>query len=208
MVQELRYMSHPWHGIEIGENAPDILTAFIEIVPKDTVKYELDKKSGWLKVDRPQLFSNVVPALYGFIPQTLCDIQVGNFCMEKTGRLNITGDQDPMDILVLEEKNIENGGILVQAIPIGGFRMIDKNEADDKIIAVMKGDAIYGNYTDISQLGDSIINRLKHYFLTYKDMPGSLEKRAVEISAVYGRNEACEVIRRSQVDYKNRFAPL
>jgi len=205
MAQDLRYMLHPWHGIEIGENAPDILTAFIEIVPRDTVKYEVDKKSGWLKVDRAQLFSNVVPALYGFIPQTLCDIKVGEFCMEKTGRLNITGDQDPMDILVLEEKNIENGGILVQAIPIGGFRMIDKNEADDKIIAVMKGDAIYGKYTDISQLNDSIINRLKHYFLTYKDMPGSTEKRMVEISAVYGRAEALEVIRRSQADYKNRF---
>ena len=107
MAQDLRYMLHPWHGIEIGENAPGVLTAFIEIVPKDTVKYEVDKKSGWLKVDRPQLFSNVVPALYGFIPQTLCDVQVGNFCMEKTGRLNIMGDQDPMDILVLEEKNNE-----------------------------------------------------------------------------------------------------
>ena len=205
MNQELRYKSHPWHGIEIGENAPAILTAFIEIVPKDTVKYEVDKKSGWLKVDRPQLFSNVVPALYGFIPQTLCDIKVGNYCMERTGRKNIIGDQDPMDILVLEEKNIETGGILVQAIPIGGFRMIDKDEADDKIIAVMKGDAIYGDYTDISQLGQSIINRLKHYFLTYKDMPGSTEKRKVEIAAVYGREEAYEVIRHSQADYKNRF---
>jgi inorganic pyrophosphatase len=208
MNQELRYMSHPWHGIEIGENAPDVVTAFIEIVPKDTMKYEVDKKSGWLKVDRAQLFSNIVPALYGFIPKTLCDTQVGNFCMEKTGRQNINGDQDPMDILVLEEKNIENGGILVQAIPIGGFRMIDKNEADDKIIAVMKGDAIYGNYTDISQLSIAIINRLKHYFLTYKDMPGSTEKRMVEISAVYGRDEACEVIRRSINDYKNRFPDL
>jgi inorganic pyrophosphatase len=208
MNQELKYMSHPWHGIEIGARAPEILTAFIEIVPKDTVKYEVDKKSGWLKVDRAQLFSNVVPALYGFIPQTLCDILVGNFCMEKTGRKNISGDQDPMDILVLEEKNIENGGILVQAIPIGGFRMIDKDEADDKIIAVMKGDAIYGNYTDISQLSDSIINRLKHYFLTYKDMPGSTEKRKVEISAVYGKDEAYEVIRRSVTDYKNRFPGL
>lgn len=208
MTQDLRYTLHPWHGVDIGEKAPDILTAFIEIVPTDTVKYEVDKKSGWLKVDRAQLFSNVVPALYGFIPQTLCDIKVGEFCMQKTGRLNITGDQDPMDILVLEEKNIENGGILVQAIPIGGFRMIDRNEADDKIIAVMKGDAIYGSYTDISQLSDSIINRLKHYFLTYKDMPGSIEKRMVEISAVYGREEAYEVIRRSQADYKNRFGEI
>ena len=208
MSQELRFQLHPWHGVEIGEQAPAILTAFIEIVPRDTVKYEVDKKSGWLKVDRPQLFSNVVPALYGFIPQTLCDKEVGKYCMEKTGRENINGDQDPMDILVLEEKNIENGGILVQAIPIGGFRMIDKNEADDKIIAVMKGDAIYGNYTDISQLSDSVINRLKHYFLTYKDMPGTGEKRKVEIAAVYGQAEACEVIQKSIADYKNRFPGL
>lgn len=201
----MQYKSHPWHGISFGENFPDVLTAFIEIVPADTVKYEIDKASGWLKVDRPQLFSNVVPALYGFIPQTLCDVEVGKFCMTKTGKQNIKGDQDPMDILVLEEKNIQNGGILVQAIPIGGFRMIDKNEADDKIIAVMKDDAVYGKYKDISELNESIVNRLKHYFLTYKDLPGSTEKRKVEIAAVYGREEALEVIRQSAVDYKNRF---
>jgi len=169
------------------------------------MKYEVDKKTGWLKIDRPQLFSNVVPALYGFIPQTLCDIEVGKFCMEKTGRQNINGDQDPMDILVLEEKNIHSGGILVQAIPIGGIRMIDKNEADDKIIAVMKGDAIYGGITDISQLYETVLNRIRHYFLTYKDMPFSGEKRQVEIAAVYGKDEAYEVIRRSMTDYKNRF---
>ena len=200
-----KYKAHPWHGVEMGSEAPMLLTAFIEIVPADTVKYEIDKASGWLKVDRPQLFSNVVPALYGFIPQTLCDIEVGKFCMAKTGKQNIIGDQDPMDILVLEEKNIQNGGILIQAIPIGGFRMIDKNEADDKIIAVMKDDAVYGKYKDISELSESIVNRLKHYFLTYKDLPGSTEKRKVEITAVYGREEALEVIRQSAIDYKNRF---
>jgi inorganic pyrophosphatase len=205
MAEAIKYKSHPWHGIDIGENAPEILTAFIEIVPTDTMKYEVDKKSGWLKIDRPQQFSNVVPALYGFIPQTLCDTEVGRFCMEKTGRTGINGDQDPMDIIVLEEKNIHNGGILVQAIPIGGFRMIDKNEADDKIIAVMKGDAIYGHIKDASELPEVIIDRLKHYFLTYKDMPGSHERRKVEISAVYGKEEAYEVIRRSVTDYKNRF---
>jgi inorganic pyrophosphatase len=202
----MQYKSHPWHGISFGENFPEVLTAFIEIVPADTVKYEIDKASGWLKVDRPQLFSNVVPALYGFIPQTLCDVEVGKFCVTKTGKQNIIGDQDPMDILVLEEKNIENGGILVQAIPIGGLRMIDRNEADDKIIAVMKGDAIYGNYTDLGQLSEAIINRIKHYFLTYKDMPGGAEKRKVEIAAVYGREEALEVIKYSMQDYQNRFA--
>jgi inorganic pyrophosphatase len=201
----MKYKSHPWHGIDPGSKFPDILTAFIEIVPADTVKYEIDKASGWLKVDRPQLYSNIVPALYGFIPQTLCDAEVGKYCMEKTGKQNIKGDQDPMDILVLEEKNIQNGGILVQAIPIGGFRMIDKNEADDKIIAVMKDDAVYGKYTDLSQLAASIVNRLKHYFLTYKDIPDSHEKREVEIAAIYGRDEALEVIRRSRQDYKARF---
>jgi inorganic pyrophosphatase len=203
-----QYKAHPWHGISYGENFPEVLTAFIEIVPTDTVKYEIDKASGWLKVDRPQLYSNIVPALYGFIPQTLCDTEVGNFCMAKTGRAGIIGDQDPMDILVLEEKNIQSGGILVQAIPIGGFRMIDKNEADDKIIAVLKNDAVYGKYTDISQLPESIVNRLKHYFLTYKDLPDSDKDRVVEIAAVYGREEALEVIRQSGIDYNNRFNGL
>jgi inorganic pyrophosphatase len=205
MEQKNKYQAHPWHGIETGPEAPEVVTAFIEIVSSDNMKYEVDKKTGWLKIDRPQLFSNVVPALYGFIPQTLCDVEVGKFCMEKTGRTGINGDQDPMDILVLEEKNIHSGGILVQAIPIGGIRMIDKNEADDKIIAVMKGDAIYGHLTDISELYETVLNRLKHYFLTYKDMPFSGEKRQVEIAAVYGKDEAYEVIRRSMKDYKARF---
>lgn len=200
------YKAHPWHGISYGENFPDVLTAFIEIVPTDTVKYEIDKASGWLKVDRPQLYSNIVPALYGFIPQTLCDIKVGEYCMAKTGQTGIIGDQDPMDLLVLTEKTIPNGGILVQAIPIGGFRMIDKHEADDKIIAVMKDDAVYGHITDISQLDEKIVNRLKHYFLTYKDLPGAVEKKRVEIAATYGREEALEVIKESALDYKARFA--
>ena len=68
----LRYKSHPWHGVEIGPNAPTVVTCFIEMVPTDTVKYEVDKVSGYLRLDRPQKYSNVVPALYGFIPQTFC----------------------------------------------------------------------------------------------------------------------------------------
>jgi inorganic pyrophosphatase len=205
MKEHLKYMLHPWHGVEAGDNTPEIVTAFIEIVPTDTIKYEIDKKSGWLKVDRPQQFSNIVPALYGFIPQTLCDIKVGEYCMLQTGRKNIIGDQDPMDILVLSEKTFPNGGCLVQAIPIGGFRMIDKNEADDKIIAVMQGDAVYGGYTDISQLSESVVQRLKHYFLTYKDMPGA-DNRKVEIADVYGKQQAQEVIKHSIEDYRNRFS--
>ena len=122
----------------------------------------------------------------------------------KTGKENIRGDQDPLDILVLTEKNISTGGILIQAIPIGGLLMIDKNEADDKIIAVMKDDAVYGNIKDLSELNEKQLNRLKHYFLTYKDMPGA-KTRTVEIASVYGKEEAHEVIRKSCSDYQNRF---
>ena len=160
----LRYKSHPWHGIDIGEKAPEIVTAFIEIIPSDTVKYEIDKKSGYLKVDRPQKFSNIVPALYGFVPKTICKDEVARECMKHTGYKNIVGDDDPLDICVLTEREITHGNIIVKAIPIGGFRMIDGGEADDKIIAVLKGDAMYGEWDDISKVPERIINRLKHYF--------------------------------------------
>jgi inorganic pyrophosphatase len=204
MNEHLKYQLHPWHGVALGDNSPSICTAFIEIVPTDTIKYEVDKPSGILKVDRPQQFSNVFPALYGFLPQTFCDIEVGKFCMEKTGRTGILGDQDPLDIIVLTEKIIARGGILVQAIPIGGFRMIDQNQADDKIIAIMKGDEVYGGWKDITNVNEAILMRLKHYFLTYKKGPNDTDNR-VQIDAIYGKDEAYEVIRRSQTDYQNKY---
>lgn len=202
----LRYKSHPWHGIEIGANAPEIVTAFIEIIPSDTVKYEIDKRTGYLKVDRPQKFSNIVPALYGFVPQTYCKENVAAFCMEKTGRTGIVGDDDPLDICVLTEREITHGDIIVQAIPIGGFRMIDNGEADDKIIAVLKHDDVYGQWNDIAQLPPSIVNRLKHYFLTYKQLPGG--KQQCEITHVYGREEALAVIEASRKDYQAAYGDL
>lgn len=202
----LRYKSHPWHGIDIGDQAPEVLNTFIEITPHDAVKYEIDKATGYLKVDRPQKFSNIVPALYGFIPQTYCTDSVAELCMEKTGRKDIVGDNDPLDICVLTERNISHGDILVPAIPIGGFRMIDGGEADDKIIAVLKGDEVYANWKDISDCPPSIIRRLKHYFLTYKQMPG--QESTTEITHTYGREEALEVIRRSQKDYENTYGDL
>lgn len=178
--------------------------SFIEMTPSDSVKYEIDKDSGFIKVDRPQKFSNIVPALYGFIPQTYCDNEVAKFCMEKTGKVNIKGDGDALDICVLTERNITHGNIIVPAIPIGGFRMIDNNESDDKIIAILKGDQIYGQWNDIEDCPISLINRLKHYFLTYKNIPGE-ETAKVEISHIYNKEEAFEIIRRSQKDYKNKF---
>lgn len=199
-----KFKSHPWHGISIGNNAPNIVTAFIEIVPTDTVKYEIDKESGYLKIDRPQKFSNVVPTLYGFIPKTYCDAKVAEFAAMKSGKVVSKGDGDPLDICVLSEKTITHGDIILQAIPIGGFRLIDKGEADDKIIAVMKADEVFESWKDISDCTDAVIDRLKHYFLTYKNIPGT-EKPTCEITHIYGREEAYEVIKRSQEDYKNKF---
>jgi inorganic pyrophosphatase len=198
------YKAHPWHGIPIGENVPNIVTAYIEIVPADTVKYEIDKLTGYRKVDRPQKFSNYVPALYGFVPQTFCGDKIRQYAEQKSGKAVIRGDGDPLDICVLTERNITSGDIILEAIPVGGFRMIDRGEADDKIIAVLKNDEIYGHYQDINQCPESLINRIKHYFLTYKNMP-SHENKAVEITHTYGALEAREIILLSREDYLIKF---
>ncbi len=202
----LRYKSHPWHGVEIGKNAPDILTCFVEMVSTDTVKYEVDKESGYLKIDRPQKYSNVLPAMYGFIPQTLSGKRTAEFAVEKSGKTDLIGDGDPLDICILTEKSISHGDILVEATPIGGFRMIDNNQADDKIIAVLKDDAMYGAMTDLSECPEPVVERLKHYFLTYKDLPNT--KLDVEITHTYNSDEAKEVIRRTIEDYRIKFENL
>lgn len=202
----LRYKSHPWHGVEVGPDAPEIIMCYIEMVPTDTVKYEVDKISGYLRIDRPQKYSNVVPALYGFIPQTYSGSKVAEFAMEKSGLKDIQGDSDPVDICILTEKDIVHGDILARVRPIGGFRMIDGNEADDKIVAVLNNDAFYSTYKDISELPELVTDRLKHYFLTYKDLPGN--KAETEITNTYGVEEAHEVIRRSMDDYHEKFAGL
>ncbi len=202
-----RLRAHPWHGVSIGPDAPERVTAYIEIVPSDTVKYELDKDSGILKVDRPQQFSNVYPTLYGLIPQTYCGDRVAEFCMERAMRTGIVGDGDPLDVCVLAEKTITHGDILLPVTPIGGLRMIDGNEADDKIIAVMRGDAIYGHMHDLHECPPALVDRLRHYFLTYKDAPGA-KARKTEITHVFGREDALEVIERSMADYIDRFGAV
>jgi Inorganic pyrophosphatase len=202
----LRYKSHPWHGISLGKTAPQVVAAFIEMVPTDTVKYEVDKVTGYLRLDRPQKYSNVIPALYGFLPQTYCGDTVAALSRERLNNDDINGDGDPLDVCILTEKVITHGDIIVDAKPIGGFRMIDGSEADDKIIAVLNNDAVYGNYNDIHDVPTLVIDRLRHYFLTYKDLPG--EKRNCEITHVYGIEEAHDVIKRSMDDYTKRFSNL
>ena len=201
---KLLFQAHPWHGVSPGDNAPAELNAYIEIVPTDPVKYELDKSSGHLRVDRPQRFSSMCPTLYGFVPQTFCGEEVGALCAERTGLSGIEGDGDPMDVCVLTEKAFAHGSFFLHARPIGGFRMIDGQQADDKIIAVLTSDVAYGHIEDIGGCPKGLVDRLKHYFLTYKQLPGEAPRR-VEIASVYDRAEAFEVIERSLRDYRQRF---
>ncbi|PTL77824.1 inorganic pyrophosphatase [Vitiosangium sp. GDMCC 1.1324] len=198
------FQAHPWHGISPGDEVPEVVTTYIEIVPTDTVKYELDKESGLLRLDRPQRFSSQCPTLYGFIPQTYCDELVAKRCAERTGNKDIKGDGDPLDICVLTEKVIPSGALLVRAVPVGGFRMVDGNEADDKIIAVLESDLVFGALQHVAQLPTTLVERLKHYFLTYKQIPSEV-KRSVEIVEMYDRSEAHEVIKRSMKDYQRVY---
>ena len=217
------FQVHPWHGVTPGPNTPGLVNAYIEIVPTDAVKYELDKVSGHLRVDRPQRFSSLCPTLYGFIPQTFCGRDVAELCEQRTGRTGIEGDKDPMDICVLSEKTFAHGSFFLNARPIGnqwyeedaslsgpsriaigGLRMIDGQQADDKIVAVLEDDLAYGRIAEIADVPPGLIERLKHYFLSYKQLPSDTKKK-VEIVQAYDRAEALEVIARSLRDYEREF---
>lgn len=204
--EAISHKAHPWHGIDPGQNCPDELRVFIEIVPTDTVKYEVDKKTGYLSLDRPQKFSNIVPSLYGFIPRTYCGEKIASFTNKAIARYDVKGDGDPLDVCVLTEKDVTHGDIIVKCIPIGGIRLLDHDQADDKIIAVLKDDAIYGHYTDIDQLPKDISRRLIHYFTTYKDIPGDSKKR-MQFVNLYSADEAKEIIKASIEDYKDNILP-
>ena len=200
------FRPHPWHGIPVWSTEKPYINVYIEIVPSDTVKYELDKASGYLSIDRPQKFSNIIPFLYGFVPRTYCDHKIAEAAASKTTMTQVVGDHDPLDICVLTERPITHGDLLLKAKPIGGLLMIDRGEADDKIIAVLKDDPIYGELNDISEIPPKILARMKHYFLTYKDFPDDGERK-IKIPAIYGRQEALRVIELASVDYLAAFPP-
>lgn len=200
------FKTHPWHGVSAGPNAPEVVSSYIEIVPTGAVKLELDKATGHLHVDRPQRFSSMCPTLYGFIPQTYCGERVGQLAADHIKKKNVKGDGDPLDICVLTEKDFAHGDLFVTVRPIGGLRMIDHGEADDKIIAVLENDIAYGGIKDVSEVPKGVIDRLEHYFLSYKSLPTAHgEKPIVTIAGVYGRAEALEVIRLSQRDYEQVY---
>ncbi|MFB6265427.1 MAG: inorganic pyrophosphatase [Bradymonadaceae bacterium] len=199
-----RWRPHPWHGLEVGPDPPEVVSAYIEITPFDSVKYEVDKTTGYLEVDRPQRYSSQPPALYGFIPRTFCGTRV-NDLSPKSSR----GDHDPLDICVISERTISRSEILINAQIIGGLRMIDHDEADDKIVGVLENDNVYGGARDIGDVPDVLIERLRHYFLTYKSVPEEgrtiPEDKDIEVDDVYGRDHASDVIEASIEDYELQY---
>ncbi len=193
-----RWRPHPWHGLETGPDAPKVVHAYIEITPFDFVKYEVDKITGYIRVDRPQRSSSQPPALYGFIPRTYCGRRVGSLAPKAKG-----GDGDPLDICVLSERPINRVEIILNSRVVGGLQCIDKGEADDKIIAVLENDNIWQNVHDITELPEILVERLRHYFSTYKMVPGSPSQ--LDIEEVYGAERALEVVQAAMSDYDEEF---
>ncbi len=198
-----RWRRHPWHGLHAHSDgsAEDIVQVYIEMTADDVVKYELDKGSGFLMVDRPQRTTSSPPALYGFIPRTYCAEEVAKHCVEA-----VEGDGDPLDICVFSERHITRADIILNARVVGGIQMIDDGEADDKIVAVLAGDNIWGDVQDIADLPAIKTERLQHYFSTYKMIPG--KKNNVTVDYVYGRDKALEVIAAAEKDYQHHFGHL
>jgi inorganic pyrophosphatase len=194
-----RFRPHPWHGLPVGPDPPAILNAYIEITPFDLMKYEVDKVSGYLRVDRPQRSSAQPPTLYGFVPRTYCDERVRRLAPGAK-----RGDGDPLDICVLSERTIARNEIIVRSRVIGGLQMIDDGEADDKIISVLDNDHVWGEARDIRDVPRVLVERLEHYFLTYKLVPR--RRSHARIARVYGRAHALTVVRAAIADYADAFS--
>ena len=193
-----QFRPHPWHGLDAGPAPPDVLNAFIEITPFDLMKYEVDKVSGYLCIDRPQRSSAQHPTLYGFVPRTLCGDRTRRLAPAAT-----RGDGDPLDICVLSERAIARNEIITRVRVIGGLQMIDGGEADDKIISVLENDYVWGAARDIDDVPAVFVERLQHYFLTYKLVPG--QQPTASIDRVYGRDHARQVVIAALEDYAAAF---
>lgn len=178
------FLMNPWHDLEFGKRAPEILDCIIEVPRGSRNKYELDKKSGLLRLDRVLYSAVFYPANYGFIPRTYCD------------------DHDPLDILVLGQEQVVPMCILT-ARPIGVMQMIDQDEEDDKIIAIHEHDPAYRHFHDISQLPEHTLAELQRFFEDYK----ALENKEVRIERFAGRVDAHNIIARSIRLYNECFLP-
>ncbi len=195
-----RWRPHPWHGLDTGDDAPKVVNAYIGITPFDTIKYEIDKATGYLCVDRPQRGSAQPPTLYGFVPRTYCGRRVAALSAPGV----TTADGDPLDICVVSERAITRSEIVLRARVVGGIQMIDDEEADDKIVAVLESDLFWGKIQEVSALPHALLDRLTHYFATYKLIPGVHTN--VRIEQTYGREHAEAVVRASMEDYQEAYA--
>lgn len=182
LSENTNMVQHPWHEVKIGTNPPENLNAIIEIPKGSRAKYEIDKESGLIKLDRVIYASMYYPLNYGFIPQTLGE------------------DHDPLDIVVLTQVSVVPR-CMIPCRVIGVMRMIDRGEADDKIIAVAEQDASVSHIADISALPDFFRVELKHFFENYK----TLENKKVVVDDFLGRAQAFPIIERSIQFYKETF---
>ena len=198
MKRYSRSRPHPWHGLSAGDDPPSSLNVWVEITPFDLVKFEVDKGSGYLKVDRTQRTSSLPPALYGFIPQTYAGERVGALMEGAEG-----GDLDPLDICVISERPISRAEVIVRALVVGGIPMIDDGQADDKIVAILEDDPVFGHIREVEDVPEVLVGRLQHYFTTYKLRPASEE--SVTVGDPYGRAHAEAVVEAAMEDYRQEF---
>ena len=168
------FKPHPWHGISPGDKAPSLLQCFVEVVPSDTLKYEIDKVSGYLRIDRPQKYSNICPALYGFVPQTYCGDSVAAFSSEKTGR-TLAGDGDPLDILVLMDSPAHVGCLI--EVRIIGVIIADqtdgaKKETNDRLLGVAVHSYQHDHVNSMDDLSKTLLSQLEQFFVSYNKQRG------------------------------------
>ncbi len=175
-------MSNIWHDIAAKRIKPEDFVCVVEISKGSKIKYELDKETGYIMLDRILYTSTQYPANYGFIPKTYGE------------------DEDPLDVLLLCTESLEPL-TLVRAYPIGVITMIDNDRCDDKIIAIPFSDPTYNQYNDISELPSHIFEEMKHFFQVYKN----LENKNTAVNEVSGREKALEIIRKARADYKEIF---
>lgn len=197
-IDFFQWRPHPWHGLETGSKPPQILNAYVEITPYDLVKYEVDKTTGYLRVDRPQRSSSLPPTLYGLVPKTYCGKGVAALAPGVD-----RGDGDPLDICIISERPINRSEVILESKVIGGLLMIDNGEADDKIIAVLSNDKFWSDTKDISEVPKVFIERMKHYFSTYKMIPGKPSPSYIEKQ--YNHKHAYKVIEASIKDYNDLY---
>lgn len=171
-----------WHDISPERIRPDQFIAVIEITKGSKNKYELDKETGLIILDRILYTSTHYPANYGFIPRTYSE------------------DHDPLDVLVLSQGSFEPL-TLVQALPIGAIKMIDNDEVDEKIIAIPKGDPAYNCFRDISDLPEHVFEEISHFFEVYKQ----LEHKVTSVKEIVGRDRAIAMIEQAMKAYDELF---